>query len=143
MAAAFTACDRLPSRITIAHGRADDTISRTFISRIGDKDIQFALTDQDISRFPAWSPAIPPPLTIPDVAKVAEAALPKYTHGTQGWYMRGVSIEQIRRSAEGKDKWIYLVNFGGVNEEDYIQIPVDFSGTPIKGIERPHEEFHD
>ena len=139
--ASFIACDRLPNRITVSRRSADDAISRSFISRVGDKDIQFGLTDEDISRMPAWSPAAIPPFTIQEVAKIAETELPKYTHGTQGWYMREVSIEQIRRSADGKDKWIYLVSFGGVGEEDYVQIPVSFSGTPVKGVERPHEKF--
>lgn len=143
LTASFTACGHLPNRITISHGSSDDHFTRSFISRIGDKDIEFGLTGEDISRFPAWSPAMAPPLSVQEVAKIAEVELAKYTHGTQGWYAREVSIQQIHRAASGQDKWIYLVSFGGVGDEDYVQIPVSFSGIPVKGVEKPHEKRDD
>jgi hypothetical protein len=131
-------CENSPIRF----GSPGDLPARSFISRIGDKEIQFGLTDTEIMKFPSWSPKLAPPIPTSEVIEIAEKELPKVTHGTQGWYVRGISIEQVRRSSDGNDKWIYLVSFGGIGDGDYVQLPVTFSGTPVKGVERPLSKDH-
>jgi len=126
----------------VQFGGMDEMSTRSFISRIGEKEIHFGLSDVDISKFPTWSPKLPPPIPLAQVIGTAEKELPKYTHGTQGWYVKGISIEQIRRSSDGADKWIYLVSFGGVGDHDYVQLPVTFNGSPVSGVERPLSKEH-
>ena len=111
----------------------------TFVSRDGDKAIDFNLTDKDEATYPSWSPDQPLPLSTAAVFAIASKELPKYTHGGANWKPSEVCIQKVSHPEDSgpQDKWIYLVAFEHAGTHDEMRIPITFAGVPIQGKERP------
>ncbi len=107
-----------------------------YISQIGDREIRFGLSDAEIGRFPSWPPEQAIPLTFKQVIEIAAKELPELLHGAKGWYVKGISLEQVLRSPDGNGKWVYLVKFGGIGDNEDLCVPVTFLGLAVKGIEQ-------
>lgn len=120
---------------------ADNSSVSTFISKSGDREIHFTISEKDITSYPIWSPNKPLPIALDVIFGIAQKELTKYTKGSNGWSAKLISIERVWQARDA-DKWIYLISFGQDGNHDYIRIPITFSGVPVQGEERSLDKNH-
>ena len=116
--------------------------SMTFVSRNGDKEIDFSLSDKEITAQPDWNQDQPPPLAVPSLIGIAAKELPKYTHGVEGWQLESIDLQRLDGPEESTPmrKWVYIVGYMKSNHRDNIRIPITFAGVAIQGQEHPREK---
>lgn len=122
----------------------DDTPmnSETFVSRNGDKAIDFSISEQEKASLSDWNSEQAPPLSIPGALAIAAKELPKYTHGNGAWRLESVRLQRLDDPIPSgvKSKWIFVVDYDLPDHRGNIQIPITLAGVAIQGKERPADK---
>lgn len=105
-------------------------------SSVGGKGYNAEITADLFRNYPAWSVGRPLPLSIAEAVAIAEGEIGRYDGDKPLWLVSTIEMDRFDTS----DNWYFIVSLlkRGKNDpakigDDYLTIPVLFTGQPIKG----------
>jgi hypothetical protein len=110
--------------------------SRSFISILDGKELEFRVSSSDLVKSPAWEVGRRLPLSIEQAVSIAKLQIKNYSHEEQLWHLKSISLNQL----DSDDKWFYAIQFNRklgegskMDSDDYLIIPILLDGRAIEG----------